>query len=125
FSGLDCAADNPVPSEARLLTRLQYDNTVRDLFRGVVGEHFAQGFPPENEVLGFGTNAEFHRATPWLTEGHMSAAERIAALAVARLPELTPCAEAADEACAWSFIVEYGARAFRRPLTDEESAPLL
>ncbi len=125
FSGLDCAAENPVPSQARLLTRLQYDNTVRDLFRGVVGERFAESFPPENEVLGFGTNAEFHRATPWLTEGHMAAAERIAALATESLPELSSCAAAADEACARSFIEEYGARAFRRPLTNDESEPLL
>lgn len=124
---LDCGEINPVPSEGRLLTRLQYENTVSDLFHGqVLGPHTA-GFPLENEVLGFFTNAEFHRVSPWLAEAHLGAAEGVSDQVVAKLSELLPCSVAPDDeaACANEFLNTYGSRAFRRPLSDEERAPLL
>ncbi len=126
FSSLECDEQNPVPAQGRLLTRLQYDNTVRDLLPGIVETSFAHSFPPENRVMGFETNAEFHRASAWLTEGHMEAAEQISALVVPHLPQLLPCSQqAADAACASEFIDSFGTRAFRRPLTEAESAPML
>ncbi len=126
FSSLECGEQNPVPAQGRLLTRLQYDNTVRDLFPGIVVEGYAHAFPPENQVLGFETNAEFHRASAWLTEGHMTAAEQISELVLGRLTEVLPCAgQSADEACAIEFIDAFGARAFRRPLLESERAPML
>jgi hypothetical protein len=126
FSGLGCAERNPVPSQGRLLTGVQYDNTIRDLFDGRVVATFAARFPAENQVLGFRTNAEFHRATAWLAEGHQSASEAISAMAAARLPELLPCSvDAAGEACAGAFILDFGTKAFRRPIAADESALLL
>lgn len=125
FSGLTCGEQNPVPSQGRLLTRLQYELTIRDLFGGLVTGPFATDFPLENKVLGFGTNAEYHRATSWLSEGHMKAAEAIGQQAVAKLSELLPCSvSAADAACANDFIQSVGAKAFRRPLTEAEQTPL-
>jgi len=122
---LDCSAVAPGAAEARLLTRLQYDNTVREL----LGDESApaQGFPAENTLLGFGNNADAHRASLLLTEEHLSAAEGIAARAVARgVDALLPC-EAGDrsEACVERFISEFGYRAFRRPVREDESQPLL
>ena len=121
-----CEDVNPVPAQARLLTRFQYDNTVHDLFRGHVSGSFTASFPAENEVMGFGNNAEHHRATPWLAEEHVAASEAIAARAVEVLGELLPCAQSQPGAeCAASFVREYGARAFRRPLLPSEEAPFL
>lgn len=124
LSGLQCAPQNPVPSEGRLLTRVQYDNSVRDLFQGRIQGAFSASFPPENQVLGFSNNAQSHRASSWLAEDQMKAAESIASMAVADLATLVPCSVTnPDAACAASFIQDFGARAFRRPLLPEESAP--
>jgi hypothetical protein len=122
----DCAQVVPGGAEARLLTRLQYDNTVRDLLGAdlAVSE---RNFPDENLLLGFGNNADAHRASLLLSERHLAAAEELATAAIARgVDGLLPC-EAGDrsEACVQSFISQFGYRAFRRPLREEESTPLL
>lgn len=122
---VDCTKVAPGAAESRLLTRLQYDNTVRDLLGDTSAP--AKSFPPENTMLGFGNNADAHRASLLLAEEQLSAAEGIAARAVARgLDSVLPC-EAGDrsEACASRFITEFGRRAYRRPLTDEETQPLV
>jgi hypothetical protein len=122
---LDCSTVAPGAAEARLLTRLQYDNTVRDLLGDDTAP--ALGFPAENTLLGFGNNADVHRASLLLTEEQLDAAEGIAARAVARgVDALLPC-DAGDrsEACVSRFITEFGYRAFRRPLREEEGQPLL
>lgn len=114
-----------VPSEARLLTRVQYDNSVRDVFKGVISGTWSAVFPAENEVMGFGTNAEFHRETPWLAEGHMVAAERVSDEVILQLPNLVACAAEANEDCALAFADEYGRRAFKRALLAEERSALV
>ena len=122
---LDCSNVAPGIAEARLLTRLQYDNTVRDLLGDTTAP--AQSFPPENTMLGFGNNADAHRASLLLAEEQLAAAEGVATRAVARgVDSLLPC-EAGDrsEACASGFITQFGYRAFRRPLTPEETQPLV
>jgi hypothetical protein len=114
-----------VPNEGRLLTRVQYEASVRDLFKGLVQGPFSAGFPAENEVAGFSTNAVSHRATPWLVEGYLLASEAVSAQVIAALPQLLPCAATAqDSACGRAFVDEYTLRAFRRPPTTEELAPL-
>ena len=121
----DCTKLVPGAAEARLLTRLQYDNTVRDLLGDLSVP--ARNFPEENLLLGFGNNADAHRASLLLAERHLASAEDLAAAAVARgLDPLLPC-EAGDhsEACVSSFVTQFGYRAFRRPIQPEESAPLL
>lgn len=122
---LDCDRTLPGRADARLLTRLQYDNTVRDLLGDATSP--ARSFPAENILLGFGNNADAHRASLLLAEGHLSAAEEIAAAAVARgLDALLPC-EAGDrsDACAARFVTDFGYRAYRRPLRAEESEPFV
>ncbi len=122
----DCAQLVPGAAESRLLTRLQYDNTVRELLGAdlVVPE---RSFPGENLLLGFGNNADAHRASLLLAERHLAAAEDLAAAAVARgVDQLLPC-EAGDrsEACVQTFISQFGYRAYRRPVSAQESTPLL
>jgi hypothetical protein len=122
---LDCSKVAPGAAEARLLTRLQYDNTVRDLLGDTSAP--AQSFPAENTMLGFGNNADAHRASLLLAEEQLAAAEGVAARAVGRgLDSMLPC-EAGDrsEACASSFIGDFGKRAYRRPLTAEEIQPFV
>lgn len=121
----DCSQLSPGIAEARLLTRLQYDNTVRDL----LGELSVpdRGFPDENLLLGFGNNADAHRASLLLAERHLAAAKDLATAAVTRgVDQLLPCAAGdRSEACISSFINQFGYRAFRRPMHADESAPLL
>jgi hypothetical protein len=124
-STVDCSQLSPGIAEARLLTRLQYDNTVRDL----LGELSVPGrsFPEENLLLGFGNNADAHRASLLLTERHLAAARDLATAAVARgVDQLLPCAAGdRSEACISSFITQFGYRAYRRPIHADESAPML
>ncbi len=134
-----CGEVNSVPYEGRLLTRAQYQNTVTDLFGGRVQGEWVANFPAENEVGGFRTNAESHRATSWLAEAHLTAAEAISAEVKQNLNDLAPCATVEDlatpstdaalqnaaESCARTFLSTYGFRAFRRPLAAAEEQPLL
>lgn len=117
----------PVPGVAPLrpLTRFQYDNIVRDLLGDTSAP--ARAFPPENEVDGYRTYAAANQANPLLVEGYLTVAEAVSARAVAtRLADIAPCAEGADAmACAGQFLDGFGARAFRRPLTEGERQPLL
>src|SRR5688572_10266901 len=87
---VDCSKVAPGGAEARLLTRLQYDNTVRDLLGDTSAP--AQSFPPENTMLGFGNNADAHRASLLLAEEQLAAAEGVASRAVGRgLDGMLPC----------------------------------
>ncbi|MEZ4232964.1 MAG: DUF1592 domain-containing protein [Polyangiaceae bacterium] len=123
---LVCEGVNTVSAESRLLTRLQYDNTIRDLIG--LDLRLAEGaFPLENTAKGFSNNARAHQASPLGVEKYLEAAESISAeLSSDQLGALVPCDVAsADEACAARFVTDFGKRAFRRPLTEDEAAGLL
>ena len=115
---------NPTTAGLRPLRRLtnrEYNNTVRDL----LGEtsHPADAFPPNRED-GF----LFHRAGLMSSadlETQRTAAEALAATAVKNAGTLAPCAGAAEDACARTFITSFGLRAYRRPLAPEESQRLV
>lgn len=116
------AAASPVVM--RRLTRTEYNNTVRDL----VGDDSAPGsiFPPEETVHGFDNNAEALTFPPVLADQALNVATRLAKDVAPRAEEFAPCASTApDTACAETFIRAFGARAWRRPLTDDEVAGLL
>ena len=114
-----CEVLDPGSSPIRRLTRVEYDNTVRDLLGDTT--HPARGFVAEEEANGFDNQAAALNVTQLLAEQYLEAAEALAAKAVEDLPGLTQCADGlADEACAASFIERFGARAFRRPLSDDE-----
>jgi hypothetical protein len=122
---LMCKAPTPGPAPLRLLTRFQYDNAVRDLLGDTT--HPATSFPPENEVDGYRTNAAANAAHPILVERYLDAAAAVATRAVTeRLAELAPCAAGTDVAeCGRALVTGFGARAFRRPLSEEESSALV
>ncbi len=128
LTDLECGETASAPSEGRLLTRLQYQNTINDLFHTTVAGEWVKDFPAENEVLGYRTNAQFHRATPWLVEAQLVSSEAVAADVAMRLASLLPCSQhvaedaAIAQSCAQEFIETYVTRGFRRPLQDEERA---
>lgn len=109
----------------RLLTRSEYDNTIRDL----LGDDSApsRAFPPEPNVGGFDNNAESHLANPLLVEQLTSAARELSQRAVRdHLDTLAPCPNAADaDDCVDDFLGRFGKRAFRRPLTASERTSFL
>jgi hypothetical protein len=106
----------------RRLTIREYDNTVRDL----LGDMSAPGkqFPDDRDET-----FAFRRAHPIAVQDATlirGAAESLAAAAAKSLGGILPCDPAGGEqTCASKFVSDFGLRAFRRPLSAEESARLL
>ncbi len=87
--------------------------------------HPARGFPVESRAPGFpfDDGVASGLVTTVHVEQYLRAAERIAARATADLGALLPCDPAAfDRGCAESFVADFGTRALRRPLADDEIA---
>jgi hypothetical protein len=108
----------------RRLTHSQYDRTIRDLL-GITSKP-SRRFPPEDYVHGFKNQAEAQSISPTLTESYSGSAEKLATTTFGRgdATRLLPCrpASASDSACAGKFIQDFGLKAFRRPLAEEELA---
>jgi hypothetical protein len=119
---LSCDQTEPGAAPIRLLTHVQYDNTVAHLLGDTTAP--SSSFPAENEVGGFSNNVASNQVNPRLVESMQTAAEALALRAVTeRLTELAPCLDSAGSAaCGHDFILTFGQRAFRRPLEQEEAA---
>jgi len=120
-----CAAgDLPGPNPRLVrLTHAQYDNTVRALLALPEVSPSAE-FLDDAAFAGFTNNAAALLVQPRLARDYQRAAESLSDLvaAPATMAVLVPCDVAAgDEACASEFIETFGKRAFRRPLTSEET----
>jgi hypothetical protein len=100
----------------RLLTRFEYDNTVRDLLS--LDARWGKDFPAEEVVHGFDNNAEVRAVGPLLADQLLGAAEAAATQVMSNLGKLVACAP--SEACARQLISSLGERAFRRPVTGTE-----
>ncbi|MCA9708081.1 MAG: DUF1592 domain-containing protein [Myxococcales bacterium] len=106
----------------RRLTRLEYDNTIRDLL--LDDSRPAQAFSPDEEVAGFAANSVAKLSKSQLDE-YVTAAEDLAHAAVdERWDALVGC-DAAGPGCVDQFVARFGRRAFRRPLTAGEQADYL
>jgi hypothetical protein len=118
---LACESIQPGIAPLRLLTHLQYDNTVADLLGD--GSRPAQAFPAENEVQGYSNNVNANQVVPRLIEGFQTAAEALAERAVTnRLDQIAPCVAGSDQtACGRAFVRDFGTKAFRRPLDEAEA----
>jgi hypothetical protein len=107
----------------RRLTHSQYNNTLRDLLGDQTRP--ADGFPKEDFVHGFKNAAEAQGVPPLLAEAYSDAAERAArgAFRGGDHQDLVSCKPAVptDAACAGTFVREFGAKAFRRPLNAQEA----
>lgn len=125
--GTSCGNDTPEPCgkgaprigprQLRRLTRIEYDNTVRDLFQ--IDSVWGASFPPDDVVDGFDGNAAALRVGPLLADKYAGAADEIAA--AVDVGKLAPCAASGDDACAAAIVGDVGARIFRRPLAAGEA----
>jgi hypothetical protein len=116
-----CKADQIGISPLRRLTKLEYDNSIKELLGTdlKLSEKFS-----EDELAGPFPGNYF---TP-ISESQYAQYERAAATAadkaMTQLGQLVPCAanvKASDEAaCATQFIKQFGRRAYRRPLDAAE-----
>ncbi len=115
-----CVVDTPL----RRLTRFEYNNTVRDLLGDDTQP--ANVLPPEEEVAGFNNQAAALTASLYLAEKYHSVAEGISERATQDLPALLDgCDHVADaDGCINAFISDFGRRAYRRPLSDDEKSAL-
>ena len=111
-----------VPEMLRRLTRIQYNNTLRDLLSDHT--HPADEFPAEDFVHGFTNQAEGQSVSPLLVEAWNRAAEKAARLAFLGGDRhgLIPSnpVDVVDAACREDFVRQFGRRAFRRPLAESE-----
>ena len=121
---LEAAQRGPAkPSALRRLTHSQYNNTVRDLLGDFTRP--ADQFPPEDFLNGFTNQVEGQSVPPLLAEAYTIAAEKLAANAFRRGDShgVIPCkpTSVSDRACRDQFIRKFGLKAFRRPLTHQET----
>lgn len=115
--GVRCEGEIPVPRQLRLLTRREYQNTVRDLL-GV--EVDTAAIPDEPRPQGFNNTA----AAMVVTSRHLDAFVALAEDAVERAlttqrAQLIPCDPGAAD-CPRRFVEQVGLRALRRPLDADE-----
>jgi hypothetical protein len=115
-----CAGDKLGPSPLHRLTRVEYDNTIRDL----VGEdlNLSKDFAFDERAGEFNSNF-FNPLTEVQFSQYATAAEAVAERAVAKMSSVVPCDPGGDAAgCGKQFIKQFGRNAFRRPLDDAETA---
>lgn len=122
----DEAGPTTPPVRMRLLTRYEYDNTVRDL----LGDDSAPArtFAPENKSGIFENDAAVHQVSKDVVRQYLDAAEDIAARAVVeRMGYLVQCdpLTKGEAVCGQAFVDHFLPRAFRRPVTLGEAAPFV
>jgi hypothetical protein len=112
-----CTAGVPATSQLPRLTHLQYDNTIRDLV-GISGN-------PSSQLAPDGVGSVDQRAWDGYQAAATAVATQVMANAAARSMAI-PCTPSGDgSACAKQLVDSFGQRAFRRPLTADESARFL
>lgn len=126
-SGGNVGVVNPLlPARVRRLTNAEYDASVRALFGTTMT--MSATFPPDARqgifARGGYTVNDAQRVDPVLGKQLSDAATALVAEARqnGRLANLSPCTNATTggEACAKTFIQSFGAKAYRRALTDDE-----
>ncbi|MEM6992162.1 MAG: DUF1592 domain-containing protein [Myxococcota bacterium] len=105
------------------LTHAQWENTVRDLFQLNAVTGFSVEFRPDAAESGYiyANNAMATEVDSALWSGYQRAATDAAQLAVVTDPTIMD-AIVTTPGDPEAFVRDFGRRAFRRPLTDEEAA---
>jgi hypothetical protein len=117
---LPCSPGVPVTSQLTRLTRTQYDNTVRDLLGVTLIQ--ASAAPPSSMLAPDTPGSVDQRAWDGYQSAAAALASQVMADATARAKAI-PCTPTGDgSTCAQQFIQQFGRRAFRRPVTNEEIA---
>jgi hypothetical protein len=120
---LDCTTPKVAASPMRRLTRREYNNVVGVLLADTTRP--AEQFVPESEQSGFTNGAESTLLSAVVIDDFERAATTLAreATTAAKLANLVGCdpnAMAEQDTCAATFIRNFGARAFRRPLEETQ-----
>ena len=121
--GSEPVAKTAGPStQLRRLTRVEYNNTVRDLLGDTTQP--ANAFSADEKALGVAIGG---KVTNLIGEQCQDAAEKLAKNAVAELGTLLPCdpTSLGEDQCATAFIDDFVPRAFRRPIEDSERTRLV
>jgi hypothetical protein len=122
------AGDQPAGMTAplRVLTPVQYHNSVRDLFDGKVTPSTQYPRASGVAVTGYSTDLALQALSAGFAEGVANAADEVALQVIGNVADLLPCAATGpNTACADDFIKNYAAKAFRRPLAETERSALL
>ncbi len=112
----------------RRLTRIEYDNTIRDLLGDVTRP--GSRLLPDDSLDPFDSNYTRQTASEALVEAAQSLAEDITKRLMAdskRRRSILPCEPQGkdDTACLKNFIESFGRRVYRRPLKEEEVDALM
>ncbi len=117
---MSCEEGPAAQTPMRRLTHREYDNAIAELLGDTT--HPAQAFVPDAEIGHFDNHVEAQAVTPLLAEQYVDSAVRLAESA--DLPSLLGCSSS-DEACLLGFVQRFGRRAYRRPVTTDETADLI
>lgn len=119
-----CAKASPSAGAGkwRRLTAAEYRRTAKDLL-GV--DASTAGFLPDATTGPFATNSSLVPQAGDV-DAYAQSAARLGEQAITNLPKLLGCDPVAmgEDACATKFIADFGARAFRRPLSADETKTL-
>jgi hypothetical protein len=113
------SACEPAAQRVTLLSNLRYGNAVRDLLGLSQSPLVSNGGGTQDAFLPVGVS----QVDPMLVFEYHGIAQTAAEEAITG--GLLPACDADELACAEAFIDDFGTRAFRRPLTDDERAGLL
>ncbi|MFM2419168.1 MAG: hypothetical protein RL385_3891 [Pseudomonadota bacterium] len=108
------------PRLLRLLTRTEYANTVRDLLHINVPD--VSSLPVESRVRGYDNNARSQAVSSRHVDAYLALADSLATQALREQRGSLLNCNANDQGCPRRFATDFGLRAFRRPLTEEEIA---
>ena len=117
---LDCTTASAGERLLRRLSHVEYDNSIRDIFG--IESNWGDAFAPDNVVHGYNNNAAALKVSSLLADQYMNAAEEIAnQVMYSRANEILSCpVTERNLACAEDFLLDYGRRIFRRPLSASE-----
>ncbi|MET0791044.1 MAG: DUF1592 domain-containing protein, partial [Polyangiaceae bacterium] len=121
------AASSLLVAGVRRLANAEYNNSVQALLSTQQSPASDADFPPDLRRDGFTVNHS-QRVDAVIVERLADAADALVAEAQTNgtLARLAPCAQADDAtSCARRFITSFGAKAYRRPVLDEELSALL
>jgi hypothetical protein len=116
----DVTGEQPGPRQLRLLTREEYAATVSSLLG--IPKPAVDNLPVESKVAGFDNNSDAAVVTSRHIDEYLSLGDSLARQALtANRAGFIGC-DATQPTCAKTFVEKLGKKAFRRPLSAEESA---
>ncbi|MBX7081865.1 MAG: DUF1592 domain-containing protein [Nannocystaceae bacterium] len=118
-----CASVAAGLAPMRRLTAVQYRNTILDLFGGTIEPSAA--FPVTQTYKEYSNNPSLNVVSLPTAMDLLQAAEEVATAVIDDVDAVVSCDGTDDQACAEAFVDDFGGRAFRRPLRDDERAALL